>query len=292
VFGPILTALVTAFDADDRVDDAATVAVIDHVLAHGSDGVVLAGTTGEASTLTDPEKTHLFRLAKREVGTAGTVIANTGSNDTAHSVHLTREAAEIGVDAVLAVTPYYNRPPRAGIVGHFAAIAEVGLPVIVYNIPGRCGINLEPSLLAELAGIPNIVAVKQANPDLDELTAVLNETALAVYAGNDDMLLPVVEGGGVGVISVASHIVGAEMAALVAAAAANDLDEARRIDRGLADLVAALFVTTNPILIKAALQMLGLIPSDRMRLPMVTATPVQRDILRSVLEQQGALARA
>jgi 4-hydroxy-tetrahydrodipicolinate synthase len=275
VFGPILTAMVTPFDSDDRVDEAATASLIDHLLAHGSDGVVMAATTGEASTLTDDEKIRLFQLGKDQVGDLGSVIANTGSNDTAHSVHLTEEAAKIGVDAVLAVTPYYNRPPRAGIVGHFAAIAAVGLPVIVYNIPGRCGLNLEPSLLGELAAIPN-----------------MTDTSLAVYAGNDDMLLPVVEGGGVGVISVASHLVGEQMAALVAAGAAGDLDEARRIDRTLADLEAALFVTTSPILIKAAVQMLGLIPSDRVRLPMVTATPVQRDILRSVLEQNGVLTRA
>jgi 4-hydroxy-tetrahydrodipicolinate synthase len=292
VFGAILTALVTPFDANDRVDEAATASIIRHVLAHGSDGVVMSATTGEASTLTDAEKIGLFQLGKDVVGPLGTVIANTGSNDTAHSVHLTEEAAKIGVDAVLAVTPYYNRPPRAGIVGHFAAIAAVGLPVIVYNIPGRCGLNLEPSLLAELAGIPNIVGLKQANPDLDELRAVMADTPLAVYAGNDDMLLPVVEGGGAGVISVASHIVGEQMAAVVAAGAAGDLDEARRIDTTLADLEAALFVTTSPILIKAAVQMLGLIPSDRVRLPMVTATPVQRDILRSVLEQNGVLTRA
>ncbi len=292
VFGPILTAMVTPFDADGRIDEASTVSLIRHLRAHGSDGVVMAATTGEASTLTDDEKIRLFQLGKDEVGSLGSVIANTGSNDTAHSVHLTEEAARIGVDAVLAVTPYYNRPPRAGIIGHFAAIAEVGVPVIVYNIPGRCGLNLEPSLLGELASIPNIVGLKQANPDLDELRAVMAQTPLAVYAGNDDMLLPVVEGGGIGVISVASHIVGEQMAAMVAAGAAGDLDAAGRIDRSLADLVAALFVTTSPILIKAAVQMLGLIPSDRVRLPMVTATPVQRDILRSVLEQQGALARA
>lgn len=292
VFGDIITAIVTPFDADLRVDEGAFANLMHHLVGHGTDGLAVAGTTGEASTLTDPEKIALFKLAVQEVGDRAKIIANTGSNDTAHSVHLTHEAAELGCDAVLAVTPYYNKPPREGIVGHFASIAAVGLPVIVYNIPGRSVLNLEPSLLAELSDIPNVVAVKQAHEDLGELREVATRTPLAVYAGNDDMLLPVVELGGAGVISVASHLVGEQMADLVAAGRRGDMDEARRIDASLADLVAALFVTSNPILIKAALQMTGLIPSDRLRLPLVSATPVQRDILRTVMEAHGVLARA
>jgi 4-hydroxy-tetrahydrodipicolinate synthase len=291
MFGDILTAMVTPFDADLRVDDAASAALMHHLIAHGSDGLVMAGTTGEASTLTDDEKLGLYALAVTEVGDRATVVANTGSNDTAHSVHLTERAAEIGCDAVLAVTPYYNKPPREGIVAHFAAIAAVGLPVILYNIPGRSVLNLDPTLLSELAGIPNIVAVKQAHDDLDELRAVCVAGELAVYAGNDDLLLAVTELGGAGVISVASHLVGPEMGEIVAVGRAGDLARARQIDADLQDLYAALFVTSNPILIKAALEMLNLIPSDRMRLPMVSASPVQRHILQSVLEQHGALAR-
>ncbi len=283
--------MVTPFDADLRVDEGATVALMHHLLGHGSDGLVVAGTTGEASTLTDAEKLQLYALAKREIGDAAPVIANTGSNDTAHSVHLTEQAAALGCDAVLAVTPYYNKPPREGIVAHFAAIAAVGLPVIVYNIPGRSVLNLEPTVLAELAEIPNIVGVKQAHEDLDELRAICNARDLAVYAGNDDLLLAVTELGGAGVISVASHLVGREMGEIYAAGIAGDLERARAIDASLQDLYAALFVTANPILIKAALEMLGLIPSDRMRLPMVQASPVERHILQSVLEQHGILAR-
>lgn len=291
MFGAILTAMVTPFDADLRVDEAASAALMHHLIGHGSDGLVVAGTTGEASTLTDDERLDLFRLATREVGASSTVIANTGSNDTAHSVHLTDRAAEIGCDAVLAVTPYYNKPPREGIVAHFAAIAAVGLPVIVYNIPGRSVINLEPTLLAELADIPNIVAVKQAHDDLDELRAICAAGTLAVYAGNDDLLLAVAEYGGAGVISVASHLVGAQMGEIYRAGIGGDLAHARAVDAELQDLYAALFVTANPILIKAALQMLGLIPSDRMRLPLVSASPVHKHILQSVLEQHGILAR-
>ncbi|MEQ9092523.1 MAG: 4-hydroxy-tetrahydrodipicolinate synthase [Miltoncostaeaceae bacterium] len=291
MFGPILTAAVTPFDADLRVDEAATVALYQQLLSTGSDGLVVSGTTGEASTLTDDEKLDLVRWAVRESGGAP-VIAGTGSNDTAHSVHLTHEAAAIGAYAALVVTPYYNRPPRAGIVGHVAAIAAVGLPVILYNIPGRTTINMPPDLLAELAEIPNVVGVKQANPDLAEARLTADTVPLALYAGNDDMLMPVLEMGGVGVISVSSHLVGERMGAVAAAAAAGDLETARQIDADLADVYAALFVTTNPILIKAALEMSGAIPSGRLRLPLVEATPVQRDILRTVLERRVTLSRA
>jgi 4-hydroxy-tetrahydrodipicolinate synthase len=292
VLGAVLTAMVTPFDADGRVDEPATAALARHLLDNGSDGLVMAGTTGEASTLDDDEKVALYRLAVREAGGRASVVAGTGSNDTAHSVHLTARAAEAGVDAVLVVTPYYNRPPRAGIVAHVAAIAEVGVPVVLYNIPSRTGLNMEPDLIAELGTIPNVTAVKQANPDLGELTAVAESSGLALYAGNDDMLLPVLERGGAGVISVASHLVGPEMAAIVEAAGRGDMEDARRRDAALQGVNAGLFVTTNPILVKAALEMLGLIPSARLRLPLVEATPVQRDILRTVLEHQGILARA
>lgn len=284
--------MVTPFDADLRVDEATAIALANHLVENGSDGLVMAGTTGEASTLTDDEKVALYRLAVREVGGRASVVAGTGSNDTAHSVHLTRLAAEVGVDAVLVVAPYYNRPPRAGIVGHVAAIAEVGVPVVLYNIPGRSGINMEPDLIAELSQIPNVVALKQANPDLAQCRQVAHTTDLTIYAGNDDMLFPVVEMGGAGVISVASHLIGVEMAAIVAAARRGDVDEARRRDEALSDLFVALFMTTSPILIKAALEMVGLIPSGRVRLPLVEATPVEREILRSALERQGILSRA
>lgn len=291
MFGSILTAMVTPFDENDAIDEAGTVRLMHHLIEHGSDGVVMAGTTGEASTLTDPEKVQLFAIAMREVGSRAKVIANTGSNDTAHSVHLTREAAELGCHAVLAVTPYYNKPPRAGIIGHFQAIAEVGLPVILYNIPGRSVLNLDPDLLAELGQIPNIVGVKQAHDDLEELRQIATRTDLALYAGNDDLLLAVAEVGGEGVISVASHLVGEQMAEMVRAVRHGRMDEARAIDRSLADLVEGLFTTSNPILIKAALEMCGLIDSDRMRLPLVTATEQERETLRKVLDAQGVLIR-
>jgi 4-hydroxy-tetrahydrodipicolinate synthase len=291
-FGDILTAMVTPFDGRGALDEAAAARLMGHLVRHGSDGVVLAGTTGEASTLTDDEKTALFAIGVSELGGRAAVIAGTGSNDTAHSVHLTERAARAGADAVLAVTPYYNRPPRAGLIAHFRAIAAVGVPVILYNIPSRTTLNMDPGLIAELGEIPGIVGVKQANPELAEARAVRERTGLALYAGNDDMLLPVAQMGGAGVISVASHLVGERMAEVAATARAGDAEEAERLDAALRPLYEALFVTSNPILVKAALHMIGLIPTPELRLPLVQATPVEREILRAVLEQQGVPAHA
>lgn len=287
MLGAVLTAIVTPFDRSGAVDDVAYRALVRHLLASGSDGIVVAGTTGEASTLTDDERIALFRSTRDEVGDGASMVAGTGSNDTAHSVHLTTVARDIGADAVLVVTPYYNKPPAEGIRRHVAAIAEVGLPVVLYNIPGRTALNMSPDLIADLARIPGVVALKQANPDLGETRAVVERTDLAVYAGNDDMLMPVLEMGGAGVISVASHLVGARMQDMVSAMSAGDAAGARAIDESLAGLWSGLFETTNPILIKAALDMLGLIPGDTVRLPLVEATADERERLRELLAAHG-----
>jgi 4-hydroxy-tetrahydrodipicolinate synthase len=281
--------MVTPFDADLAVDEAATVSLMHHLVANGSNGLVLSGTTGEASTLTDDEKLLLFKLATQELKGTASVIAGTGSNDTAHSVHLTEKAAEYGVDAVLVVTPYYNRPPRAGIIGHVSAIAEVGIPVVLYNIPSRSVVNMDPTLIAELVQIPNVIGVKEAN---SEQAAATLATGATVWAGNDDLFCDVANAGGAGVISVASHLVGPHLAAIAAAARAGDHDEALRLDRALHPLYEALFVTANPILVKAALQMTGVIPRAGLRLPLVDATPVERGILRTVLEANGITVTA
>ncbi len=290
VLGAVLTAVVTPFDASGAVDERAYRSLVQFLLAHGSEGIVVAGTTGEASTLTDPERIALFRATVEECDGQGTVVAGTGTNDTAHSVYLTEIAQDLGVDAALVVTPYYNRPPAEGIRQHVAAIAAVGLPVVLYNIPGRTGTNMSPALIADLARIPGVVALKQANPDLGETQQVADETELAIYAGNDDMLMPVLEMGGAGVISVASHLVGAQMQQMVAAVNAGDVKAAQAIDRSLAPLWSGLFETTNPILIKAALDMLGIIPGDVLRLPLVQATPDERAALAALLESQGITA--
>jgi len=287
VLGAVLTAAVTPFDATGAVDDAAYRSLVRYLLDHGSDGIVVAGTTGEASTLTDDERIGLIRSTVEECAGRGTVVAGTGSNDTAHSVHLTEVSKELGVDAVLVVTPYYNRPPAEGIRQHVAAIAAVGLPVVLYNIPGRTGTNMPPDLIADLARIPGVIALKQANPDLAETQAVADTTDLAIYAGNDDMLMPVLEMGGAGVISVASHLVGDRMQQMAAMVAAGDVEGARALDASLAPLWTGLFETTNPILIKAALDMLGIIPGDVLRLPLVQATPEEREALGALLDAQG-----
>ena len=290
VLGAVLTAAVTPFDASGEVDEAAYRALVQRLLASGSDGIVVAGTTGEASTLSDVERIALFEATREETRGGGTMVAGTGSNDTAHSVHLTHAAREIGADAVLVVTPYYNKPPARGIVAHVAAIAEVGVPVVLYNIPGRTALNMPPELIVELAAIPGVTALKQANEDLDQLAAIMEACDLAIYAGNDDMLMPVLEMGGTGVISVASHLVGDRMQQMVALAAAGDMDAARAIDASLAGLWTGLFEVTNPILIKAALQMLGMIPTDVLRLPLVQASDDERDRLGAVLSAHGIAA--
>ena len=287
MLGAVLTAAVTPFDASGGVDEAAYRALVRSLLGSGSEGIVVAGTTGEASTLSDVERIALFEATRDETRGRGTMVAGTGSNDTAHSVHLTEVAREIGADAVLVVTPYYNKPTPEGIRRHVAAIAAVGVPVVLYNIPGRTALNMEPALLGELAAIPGVVALKQANPDLAELQAVMDTCDLAIYAGNDDMLMPVLEMGGAGVISVASHLVGERMQQMVALCAADDISSAKDIDASLAGLWTGLFEVTNPILIKAALHMLGMIPDDTLRLPLVQATAEERSRLRDVLAAHG-----
>lgn len=287
MLGAVLTAAVTPFDESGGVDEAAYRTLVRCLLDSGSDGIVVAGTTGEASTLSDVERIALFEATREETRGRGTMVAGTGSNDTAHSVHLTQVAAELGADAVLVVTPYYNKPPAEGIRRHVAAIAEVGVPVVLYNIPGRTALNMEPALIAELAAIPGVVALKQANDDLSQLAQVMDACELAIYAGNDDMLMPVLEMGGTGVISVASHLVGDAMQQMVALAAAGDLDGARAIDTSLAPLWSGLFEVTNPILIKAALAMCGMIPADHLRLPLVPATAGERERLAALLGDHG-----
>lgn len=287
MLGAVLTAAVTPFDESGGVDEAAYRTLVRCLLDSGSDGIVVAGTTGEASTLSDVERIALFEATREETRGRGTMVAGTGSNDTAHSVHLTQVAAELGADAVLVVTPYYNKPPAEGIRRHVAAIAEVGVPVVLYNIPGRTALNMEPALIAELAATPGVVALKQANDDLSQLAQVMDACELAIYAGNDDMLMPVLEMGGTGVISVASHLVGDAMQQMVALAAAGDLDGARAIDTSLAPLWSGLFEVTNPILIKAALAMCGMIPADHLRLPLVPATAGERERLAALLGDHG-----
>src|SRR5918998_1489291 len=226
--------MVTPFARDGSVDLDRFRALAEHLVDHGSDGVVVTGTTGESPTLTDDERLELYAAAVDAVGDRATVVGGTGTYSTAHSVHLTQQAHELGVDAFLVVTPYYNKPPPRGIVEHFKAIAAVtDRPIVVYNIPARVVLNLEPATIAELAEIPNVRSVKQANADLDQARRIV-ELGLDLYAGDDDIVLPFVELGGVGGVCVHTHVVGPQVKAAVRALRDGDADGARRIDRELA----------------------------------------------------------
>ncbi|RJQ45239.1 MAG: 4-hydroxy-tetrahydrodipicolinate synthase [Gaiellales bacterium] len=289
--GDIITAMVTALNGDGSVNYDATAELAAHLVDNGSDGLVVSGTTGESPTLTDDEKVELFRVVKEAVGGRATVIAGTGSNDTAHSVELTRRADAAGVDGILAVTPYYNKPPVAGLIRHFGAIAAAtDKPVILYNIPGRCALNIEPETLAELYRIDNIVAVKQANMDLEQSRRLVELCDMGLYAGNDDMVYPLLEYGGLGGICVASHLAGPQMKEMVRLYRAGNADEARAIDESLKPLYEAIFINTNPIPIKAAMNMLGHNVGG-LRLPLVEASEEEQAELRRVMEEMGLLQR-
>lgn len=285
--GTILTAMVTPFDADEAVDHGKLAELADHLLANGSDGLVVAGTTGESPTLSDDEKLAMFRTVVSAVGDRSTVVAGTGSNDTRHSVELTRAAEACGVDAILAVVPYYNKPPERGLLAHFRAIAAAtDLPVIIYNIPGRCVVNLSPEALAALARTENIVAVKQANPDLSETDRLMELSDMRVYAGNDDMLYEVMSRGGSGGICVASHLVGPRMAEIARLCRQGDRAAAAAEDGQLHALYEALFVTANPIPVKAALNLLGH-EVGGLRLPLLPATPEEESVVAAELRRLG-----
>ena len=288
--GELLTAMVTPFAADGTVSHDAARRMARYLVDNGSDGLVVCGTTGEGPTVNDREKLDLFETVVAEVGPAATVVANTGTYDTHHSVALTRSALAAGVDGFLVVTPYYNKPPVEGIVRHYQEIAEAaeGRPVVVYNIPSRVIINLDPPVLERLAEIPNVVAVKQATPDLGQAEAIVRHGGLQLYAGNDDLLGPFLKLGGVGGICVASHIAGPRMREMVAAAAAGDIDRLDELDREIAPLLEALAVTTNPIPLKAALNLLGH-DVGGLRLPLVEADDRQTATIQAALEVAGLL---
>ncbi|MDX6726518.1 MAG: 4-hydroxy-tetrahydrodipicolinate synthase [Baekduia sp.] len=280
--GAILTAIVTPFDDDLNVDEQAFVDLLHHLAAHGSDGFVVCGTTGEASTLTDEEHLRVVDLAVRERPPGVSITAGVGSNDTRHAVELTERATALGVDAVLSVTPYYNKPNRRGIVRHYEEVARAtDKPIILYNIPSRVVIDVPNDLLAELAQLDGVEYVKQANND--NLAPV---DGLGIYAGNDDILLRALEMGGCGGICVASHLVGDEMRRMV-----DEPEHRADIDASLRDIYAAMGVTTNPIPVKAALELAGH-PVGGLRLPLVEADEGERAQIRAVLERHGLLASA
>jgi 4-hydroxy-tetrahydrodipicolinate synthase len=290
VLGEVLTAIVTPFAQDGSVDYERFRALARHLVENGSDGIVVAATTGESPTLTDGERFELWAAAVEELGGRATVIASTGTYSTAHSVHLTEKAHEIGVDGFLVVTPYYNKPPPRGLVEHFKAISAVSdKPIVVYNIPQRVVVNIEPETMIDLAQIPTVHAVKQATEDLDQARRIGEETDLALYAGSDHLLHPFLELGGVGGILVYTHIVGPRVKELVRLYKDGDLDGARAIDDELKIVIDALGVTINPIPVKAALNLLGH-EVGGLRLPLVEASDEELAEIRSGLERAGLTA--
>jgi 4-hydroxy-tetrahydrodipicolinate synthase len=290
--GAILTAMVTPFGPDGELNEDATRRLARYLVDHGSDGLVVSGTTGESPTLSDEEKLRLFDIVIDEVGGDATVIAGTGSNDTAHSIHLTEQASKRDVDAVLVVTPYYNKPPRAGLVAHFRAVAEsTDKPVMLYNIPTRTVINLEPDLLARIGEVDNIVAVKQANDDIDQARRVISEAGLQLYAGDDNLLRPFAEIGGAGGVTVTSHLFGEQMKEMYEAARAGDSERAREIDDRIRDAYETLFMTVGTITTKAALNMLGF-EVGGLRLPLVEASDRERAAVQGLLERHGLVPSA
>jgi 4-hydroxy-tetrahydrodipicolinate synthase len=276
----LLTAMVTPFSADGRVDEEAAVALGRHLLNHGSHGLVICGTTGESATMEDDEQLSLIATMVRELGDDGTIVAGAGSNDTRHAVHLTERAVEAGAHAVLSVTPYYNKPSARGIALHFAEVARAagGVPVILYNIPGRTAVNMPPALLAELAQLDGVEAVKQANSD--ELQPI---DGLAILAGNDDILARNLDMGGAGGICVASHVVGDEMRAMF-----DEPERRAEIDASLREIYKVLFITNSPAPTKAALRMLGH-DTGGTRLPIADCDEEELAAVRAALAKHGLL---
>ncbi len=290
MLGEVLTAIVTPFAADGSVDVGRFRELARHLVANGSDGLVVAGTTGESPTLTDDEKLELFAAAVDEVGDRATVVAGTGTYSTAHSVHLTERAHELGVDGFLVVTPYYNKPPPRGVVEHFKAVAAAtDRPIVVYNIPGRVVINLEPETICELAEIPTVRAVKQANDDLEQARQILAETDLDLYAGDDNLIHPFLELGGVGGVCVHTHVFGPQVKEMIRRFRAGDESGAKRVDKELEPAYDILKAVVNPIGIKAALNLLGFEVGGH-RLPLVEPTQTELERIRAALERAGFLA--
>jgi 4-hydroxy-tetrahydrodipicolinate synthase len=291
MLGEVLTAILTPFRPDGSVDMSKFRALAAYLVDNGSDGLVVAGTTGESPTLRDEEKLELFAAAVDAVGDRATVVAGTGTYDTGHSVHMTELAHEIGVDAILVVTPYYNKPPQRAIVRHFQEIASAtDKPVVVYNIPSRVIVNIEPETMAHLAKIPNVRAVKQAHDDLDQ-ARVIPELGLDLYAGDDRLIFPFLGLGGVGGICVHTHVWGPQTKEMVRRWNAGDTEGARTLNDEMRPALDLLEIATNPIPIKAAMNLLGH-ELGGYRLPMVEPTEEELDAVRSCLERAGMLQTA
>src|SRR5690348_7546369 len=284
-FGTVVTAMVTPMRADGAIDIDEAKRLASWLVDHGSGGIVVCGTTGEGPTLTDAEKISLFAAVASAVRGGAKVIANAGGNDTRRSVEFSKQAAECGIDGILVVGPYYNKPPQAGLIDHFTAIADaVPLPMMIYNIPGRTAVNILPDTILALSGHPNIVAVKESSGDLMQIAEIcaLAPHGFEVYSGDDHLALPVASIGGVGVVSVASHLAGDDIKSMLELHSAGDVEAAASIHQRLLPLIRAIFATTSPIPVKAAVARFGF-SVGRCRLPLCTLTSEQQRALDAAI---------
>ena len=290
--GKLMTAMVTPFKKDLSVDQGQTVKLANYLADNGSEALVVHGTTGESPTLTHDEEYELYRVVKKAVGRRVKVIAGTGSNSTATTVRSSKEAEKIGVDGLMVVVPYYNKPSQEGMYQHFKAVATgTRLPIIIYNIPGRCVVNMLPETVARLANdFPNIVGLKDAAANIEQTkkTRELAPARFTIWSGDDSLALPMMKVGAVGVISVASHIAGKQIAEMVSAFHAGDVKKAETLHNRLMPLFNVLFITANPTPVKAALEMIGL-PVGIPRLPLIEATGSEKEQIRKVLRELGLI---
>ncbi len=293
-WGRLLTAMVTPLDEQLAINHAAAAQLARHLADTGSDGIVVGGTTGESPSLSADEKGALLETVLSAVGDRVTVIAGTGTNSTRESIELTRRAERLGAHGIMLVTPYYNKPPQAGLVAHFSAVAaETSLPVMLYNVPGRTGVNLLPPAVEELAAVGNIVALKEAAGSTDQATEVLRRVpeGFLVYSGDDSLTLPLLSVGAYGVVSVAAHVAGRQIAEMIRKYVAGDTAGAAAAHRALFPVLKALFLATNPIPVKSAVAMLG-IPAGRPRLPLVELTEQERAQVVAAMRESGCLPPA
>lgn len=288
-FGRLLTAMVTPFTDDGALDLEGVARVATNLVDAGNDGLVISGTTGESPTTSDEEKDALLRAVVEAVGARAHVIAGVGTNDTAHTIELAKHAEKAGASGVLIVTPYYSKPPQAGLLAHFSAVADAtGLPAMLYDIPGRSGVPVASETLLRLAEHPRIVAVKDAKGDLPASTEIIARTDLAYYSGDDVLNLPLLAVGAVGAVSVASHAVSPQLVTMFDAVERGDLVEARKINAAIWPAIMGIMTRSQgAIMAKAALELLGVTSNRTTRLPLVDATSEQVDLLRSDLREAG-----
>ena len=291
-FGRMLTAMVTPFDKNLEVNYDMAAKLAEYLLEQGNDGIVVNGTTGESPTLNDDEKVQMFRTVKQTVGERAVVIAGTGSNNTHHSIELTQKAAECGVDGIMLVVPYYSKPSQEGLYQHFKTVAAAtDLPIILYNIPGRCGTNLAPETVVRLANdVPNIVAIKEASGNLDQIARLktMCPADFAIYSGDDSLTLPILSIGGAGIISVVAHVAGKDLRKMVDAYFAGNVAEAQEINMKLYNIFKTMFITSNPVPVKYALNRIG-INVGGVRLPLFEANDAEKAKIDASLSNLGLL---